>query len=271
MMLQTTLVLVCLLGTSLSLPMRIGILASNSNEILRFNGLTLATLGQTQMQGSPMFPPYVFQQQPELMYTPQVVNLNPQIGSPFGPQGPQFMYPNQGTQQQFVYPPNQGNQQQFVYPPNQGSQPLNPVYLPNNQQDQLGPLAPNAPSGPQQPQNPVQMTPQFQYPMYVYPQQQPNMQGYPYYVYPQRNQVIQPNQGQVNQLNQPNQQTPLDRTTQKPQLPLQQSFQPNAPVDKTRQVMTQKETFTSPPENRGDAVGPGIDEGHSNFPFLFEP
>ncbi|XP_030207291.1 ataxin-2 homolog [Gadus morhua] len=201
MMLQTTLVLVCLLGTSLSLPMRIGILASNSNEILRFNGLTLATLGQTQMQGSPMFPPYVFQQQPELMYTPQVVNLNPQIGSPFGPQGPQFMYPNQGTQQQFVYPPNQGNQQQFVYPPNQGSQPLNPVYLPNNQQDQLGPLAPNAPSGPQQPQNPVQ--------------------GYPYYVYPQRNQVIQPNQGQVNQLNQPNQQTPLDRTTQKPQLPLQ--------------------------------------------------
>ncbi|XP_059902617.1 proline-rich proteoglycan 2 isoform X1 [Gadus macrocephalus] len=261
MMLQTTLVLVCLLGTSLSLPMRIGILASNSNEILRFNGLTLATLGQTQMQGSPMLPPYVFQQQPELMYTPQVVNLNPQIGSPFGPQ---FMYPNQGTQQQFVYPPNQG------------SQPLNPVYLPNNQQDQLGPLAPNAPSGPQQPQNPVQMTPQFQYPVYGYPQQQPNMQGYPYYLtpfgYPQRNpMVMQPNQGQVNQLNQPNQQTPLDRTTQKPQLPLQQSFQPNAPVDKTRQVMTQKETFTSPPENRGDAVGPGIDEGHSNFPFLFEP
>ncbi|CAL8288345.1 unnamed protein product [Arctogadus glacialis] len=232
MMLQTTLVLVCLLGTSLSLPMRIGILASNSNE------------------GSPMLPPYVFQQQPELMYTPQVVNLNPQIGSPFGPQ---FMYPNQGTQQQFVYPPNQG------------SQPLNPVYLPNNQQDQLGPLAPNAPSGPQQPQNPVQMTPQFQYPVYGYPQQQPNMQGYPYYMppygYPQRNpMVMQPNQGQVNQLNQPNQQTPLDRTTQKPQLPLQ-----------TRQVMTQKETFTSPPENRGDAVGPGIDEGHSNFPFLFEP
>ncbi|CAL8332698.1 unnamed protein product [Lota lota] len=256
MMLPTTLALVCLLGTSLSLPVQIGILASNSNEILRFNGLTLATLGQTQMQGSPMFPPYIFQQQPELLYTPQVVNLNPQMGGPFGPQGPQFMYPNQGTQQQFLFPPNQGNQ------------PQNPVFLPNGQQDQLGPLDPNAPLGPQQPQNPVQMTPQFQYPVYGYPQQ-PSVQGYPYYLppygYPQRNpMVLQPNQGQVNQ------QT-LDRTTQKPQLPLQQSFQPNIPVDKTRLGMTQKETFTSPPENRGDAVGPGIDEGHSNFPFLFEP
>ena len=92
-----------------------------------------------------MLPPYVFQQQPELLFTPQVVNLNPQIGGPFGPQGPQFVFPNQGTQQQFLYPPNQG------------SQPLNPVFLPNNQQDLLGPLDPNAPLGPQQPQNPVQV------------------------------------------------------------------------------------------------------------------
>ena len=51
----------------------------------------------------------------------------------------------------------------------------------------------------------------------------PSPQGYPYYLppygYPQRNPMVQqPNQGQVNQFNQ---QTPPDRTTQKPQLPLQ--------------------------------------------------
>ncbi|KAJ3614324.1 hypothetical protein NHX12_017898 [Muraenolepis orangiensis] len=222
--------------------LQIGILASNSNEILRLNGLTLATLGQTQMQGSPMLPPYIFQQQPEVLFTPQMVNLNPQIGGPFGPQGPQFLFPT-----------NQGNQQQLNL---------------NGQQDQLGPLDPTVPLGPQQPQNPVQMIPQFQYPMYGYPQL-PRMQGYPYYLspygYPQRNSmVLQPNQGQMNQ-------QILDRTTKKPQLPLQQAFQPNVQVDKTRLAMTQRETFTSPPDNRGDAVGPGVDEGHSNIPFLFEP
>ncbi|KAK0135188.1 hypothetical protein N1851_028995 [Merluccius polli] len=167
------------------------------------------------LQGSPMLPPYIFQQQPEVLFTPQVVNLNPQIGGPYGPQGPQFMFP-----------PNQGNQQPH----------LNPVILPNGQQDQLGPLDPNTATGPMQPMqpmqphNPVQMIPQFQYPVYGYPQQ-PKMQilqwplfpqGYPYYLspygYPQRNpMMLQPNQGQVNQVNQ----QALERTTQKPQLPLQ--------------------------------------------------
>ena len=91
------------------------------------------------LQGSPMLPPYIFQQQPEVLFTPQVVNLNPQIGGPFGPQGPQFMFPT-----------NQGNQQPH----------LNPVILPNGQQDQLGPLDPNTATGPMQPMqphNPVQV------------------------------------------------------------------------------------------------------------------
>ncbi|CAL8328941.1 unnamed protein product [Merluccius merluccius] len=143
--------------------------------------------GQPFAQGSPMLPPYIFQQQPEVLFTPQVVNLNPQIGGPYGPQGPQFLFP-----------PNQGNQQPH----------LNTVILPNGQQDQLGPLDPNTATGPMQPMQPMQ----------------PHnpVQGYPYYLspygYPQRNpMMLQPNQGQVNQVNQ----QALERTTQKPQLPLQ--------------------------------------------------
>nr|XP_055062602.1 uncharacterized protein odam [Misgurnus anguillicaudatus] len=67
---------------------QIGIIASNSNEILRFNGLgglTLAGvgLGQGQViqaQGTSFLPPFLFQQQP-----PQVLNFNPSVPGPFLP------------------------------------------------------------------------------------------------------------------------------------------------------------------------------------------
>ncbi|KAL7403754.1 hypothetical protein ABVT39_004699 [Epinephelus coioides] len=213
---------------------QIGIIASNSNELLRLNGLTFATLGQTQ--ASSLIPQYVLQQQqPEVLLTPQVVNLNPQVTGPFGPQGPQLFLPNQGNQ-------------------------LTPVILPNGQQEQLGPPQdPNNPTIPQQAQNPVQMFPNFQYPSYGYPQF-PRQQGFPYFLppygYPQQRNtaVLQPNNGQQK----------LERTTQRPQLPLQQASQPKVQTER-------KETTTIPPDPRGDTSGPGVDEGRSNFPFLFEP
>ncbi|AWP05560.1 Hypothetical protein SMAX5B_011589 [Scophthalmus maximus] len=227
--------------TTVDTQVQIGILASNSNEILRLNGLTLAALGQTQ--GSSVFPQFVLQQQqqPEVLFTPQVLNFNPQVAGPFGPQGPQLLLPNQGNQ-------------------------LTPMLFPNGQQELLGPAQdPNAPNGPQQAQNPVQMFPHFQYPAYGFPQF-PRQQGFQYFVpsygYPQQRNavVLQPNNGQQN----------LDRTTQRPQLPLQAS-QPKVPTERTRPLGTQRESTTIPPDPRGDAPGPGIDEGHSNFPFLFEP
>uniref|UniRef100_A0A3B4T8U9 Odontogenic, ameloblast associated n=1 Tax=Seriola dumerili TaxID=41447 RepID=A0A3B4T8U9_SERDU len=219
MELQSALLLVCLLRTSFALPVQIGIIASNSNEILRLNGLTLAALGQTQ--ASLILPQYVLQQQqPEVLFTPQVVNLNPQMAGPFGPQGPQLLLPTQGNQ-------------------------VTPMLVPNGQQEQLGPPQdPNAPNVPQQAQNPMQMFPQFQYPAYGFPQF-PRHQGFPYFVpsygYPQQRNtvVLQPNKGQQN----------LERTTQRPQLPLQ-----------TWPLGTQKESTTIPPDPRGDTSGPGIDE-----------
>ncbi|XP_029995555.1 uncharacterized protein odam isoform X2 [Sphaeramia orbicularis] len=240
---QLAFLLTCLIRTSFGLPVQIGILASNSNEILRLNGLTLAALGQTQ--GSSILPQFVLQQQqPEVLLTPQVVNLNPQVAGPFGPQGPQVLFPTQGNQ-------------------------LPPVLIPNGQQEQLGPPQdPNSPNIPQQAQNPVQMFPQFQYPAYGFPQL-PRQQGFPYFVPPygypqQRNTVVlPPNNGQVIQPN-------LERTTQRPQLPLQAS-QPKVQTDRTWSLGTHKESTTIPPDPRGDTSGPGVDEGHSNFPFLFEP
>ncbi|KAM9856835.1 uncharacterized protein odam isoform 2-T2 [Aulostomus maculatus] len=221
MKLQSALLVACLFRTSFALPVQIGILASNSNEILRLNGLTLATLGQTQ---------YVLQQQPpEVLLTPQVVNLNPQVTGPFGPQGPQLLVPTQGHQ---------------------------PVIIPNGQQEQQ--LDPNAPTVPQVAQNPVQMFPQFQFPAYAFPHL-PRQQGFAYFMppygYPQQRSpvVLQPNKAQHN----------LERTTQRPQLPLQQASQPKLQTDK-------KDSTTLPPDPRGDTFGPGMDEGHS-FPFLFEP
>ncbi|XP_020351667.1 odontogenic ameloblast-associated protein-like [Oncorhynchus kisutch] len=239
---QTVTVLVCLLGASLSLPIyqqQIGILASNSNEILRLNGLTLTGVGfgQTQMQASPFMPQYVIQQQPELGL-PQMVNFNPQVGGPFGPQ---MMFPTQGNQ-------------------------LPSILYANAQQEQPGaPQDPNNPNNPQQPHNPAQGVPQFPqyYPSFSFPQQ-PRMQGYPYYMsygYPN---YLQPNQNNgQNQLN-------LEKTPQKPQLPLQQAAQPQAP-GKTWPKGFQTEAANPPPDHRGDTVDPGVDEGRPNFSFLFEP
>ncbi|XP_058497544.1 uncharacterized protein odam [Solea solea] len=239
--LKTACLLVCLLRTSFALPLQIGIIASNSNEILRLNGLTLAALAQAQA-GS-ILPQYVLQQQqPEVLLTPQMVNFNPQMSGPFGPQGTQLLFPTHGNQ-------------------------LTPMFVPNGQQEQLGPsLDPNAPLVPQQAQNPMQMFPQFQYPGYGFPQF-PRQQGFQYFMpsygYPQQRNtvVLPPNNGQQN----------LERTTQRPQLPLQQASQPKVQTERTWPVGTHKEATTIPPNPRGDASGPGIDEGNSNFPFLFEP
>uniref|UniRef100_UPI0037E76E67 uncharacterized protein odam n=1 Tax=Semicossyphus pulcher TaxID=241346 RepID=UPI0037E76E67 len=230
---QTTLLLVCLFRTSFALPVQIGIIASNSNEILRLNGLTLAALGQAQ--GSSLLPQFVLQQQPDVLLTPQLVNFNPQMAGPFAPQGPQLFLPSQGNQ-------------------------LTPVIVSNGQQEQLGPPQdPNAPNVPQQAQNPVQMFPAFHYPSYGFPQF-PRQQGFPYFMppygYPQQRNtaVLQPN----------NAQQTLERTTHRPQLPLQQASKPKVQTEKVKST-------TIPPDPRGDASGPGVDEGHSNFPFLFEP
>uniref|UniRef100_A0A3Q4H6V6 Odontogenic, ameloblast associated n=1 Tax=Neolamprologus brichardi TaxID=32507 RepID=A0A3Q4H6V6_NEOBR len=207
MKLHTALLLICLFRTSFALPVQIGIIASNSNETLF-------------LQGSSILPQFVLQQQqPEVLLTPQVVNLNPQVAGPFGPQGPLLV-------------PNQGNQ-------------FTPMFFPNGQQEQLGPQPdPNNPNIPQQAQNPMQMFPQFQYPSYRFPQFH-RPQGFPYFVpaygYPQQrnNAGLQPNNGQQN----------LERTTQRPQLPLQ-----------TWPLGSKKESATVPPDPRGDASGPGVDE-----------
>ncbi|XP_067298759.1 protein transport protein SEC31 [Pseudorasbora parva] len=96
---------------------QIGIIASNSNEVLRLNGLTLASLGLGPAQGTQFFSPYLFQQQP-----PQVLNFNPAMQGPFFP--PQI---------------NQLNPAQL--PPLQQEQPI-PGFGPNN-----GVPAQNAPPG----------------------------------------------------------------------------------------------------------------------------
>ncbi|MED6276544.1 hypothetical protein AMECASPLE_011364, partial [Ameca splendens] len=239
MKLQSALLVICLLRSSLALPVQIGLIASNSNEILRLNGLTLAALGQAQ--GS-ILPQYVLQQQtPEILLTPQVLNLNPQLAGPFGPQGPQLLLPNQGN-------------------------PLTPMLIPNGQQEQLGPQQdPNNPNIPQQAQNPVQMYPQLQYPSFGFPQLH-RQQSYSYFVprygfAQQRNTGVLPNNGQQNQ----------ERTTQRPQLPLQQGSKTQLQTEKTWPAGTQKESTTVPPDPRGDATGTGTDEGNGSFPFLFEP
>uniref|UniRef100_A0A3B3BNZ3 Odontogenic, ameloblast associated n=1 Tax=Oryzias melastigma TaxID=30732 RepID=A0A3B3BNZ3_ORYME len=180
-------------------------------QILRLNGLTLAALGQAQ--ASSLLPQLVLQQ-PDLLLTPQMVNFNPQLAGPFGPQGPQLLLPNQGGQ-------------------------VTSVLLPNGQQEQLGPQQdPNNPNIPQQAQNPMQMYPSYQYPSFGFPHL-PRQQGFRYFVpsygYPQQRNpaMLQPNNGQQN----------LDRTTQRPQLPLQ-----------TMPAGTQKESSTVPPDPRGDAT-----------------
>ncbi|KAJ0050942.1 hypothetical protein NL108_009938, partial [Boleophthalmus pectinirostris] len=140
---QVAVLLACLLRTSFGLPVRCKTKTMDRITIWTLEKLILLAL---ITQATSLLPPFVLQQQqPEVLLTPQVVNLNPQVAGPFGPQGPQVLLPSQGNQ-------------------------LTPVILPNGQQEQLGPQDPNAPNVPQQAQNPVQMYPQFQYPAYAYPQ-----------------------------------------------------------------------------------------------------
>ncbi|CDQ76394.1 unnamed protein product [Oncorhynchus mykiss] len=166
MKLQTVTVLVCLFGASLSLPLyqqQIGILASNSNEILRFNGLTLTGVGfgQTQMQASPFMPQYG-NQLPPVLYTnaqqehpgaPQDPN-NPNIQ--INPQQPQN--PAQGVPQFPQYYPSfsfsqQPRMQGYPYYTSYGY----PNYPQPNQNNQVnGQNQQNSEKTPQKPQLPLQ-------------------------------------------------------------------------------------------------------------------
>uniref|UniRef100_A0A3Q3VZW2 Uncharacterized protein n=1 Tax=Mola mola TaxID=94237 RepID=A0A3Q3VZW2_MOLML len=174
-----------------ALQVQIGIIASNSNEILRLNGLTLAALGQTQ--ASSILPQFVLQpQQSEVLLAPQLVNLNPQIAGPFNPQVPQLFLPNQANQ-------------------------FTPMLIPNGQPEQLGPPQDtNHANGPQQALNPVQMFPHFQYQSYGYPLF-PRQQGFGYFVPP----YGYPQQGNAAVMPPNSDQQVLERPAEKPQLPLQ--------------------------------------------------
>ncbi|XP_056312728.1 protein transport protein SEC24 [Danio aesculapii] len=80
---QATFSMAALLSICTCVPIyqpQIGLIASNSNEILRLNGLTLAGMGLGPAQGSPFFSPFLIQQQP-----PQVLNFNPGMQGPFLP------------------------------------------------------------------------------------------------------------------------------------------------------------------------------------------
>ncbi|GAA6080170.1 U1 small nuclear ribonucleoprotein C isoform X1 [Tachysurus ichikawai] len=173
MKLQTFILLTVLLSFCSSAPIlrqQLGIIASNSNEIVRLPGLTLTGmgLGQTQVQGSPFLTPFLIQSQPELLLPPQVLNLGPQFPGPF-------------------LPPQQ-NLPPFLFPSLQQEQPT-------------GPINPNNPIPPPNGQDPVQVqVPQF----FPFPQV-PGGQGFPYYYmnygFPQRNTMFNhlPNQNTANQ------------------------------------------------------------------------
>ncbi|XP_026852144.1 uncharacterized protein odam [Electrophorus electricus] len=142
----------CCTGAPILQP-QLGIIASNSNEILRINGLTLSGLGLGQAQGMPFLPPFLIQQQPDILLPPQLVNFGAQVPGP-------FLTPQQNQ--------------------------LPPVMLLPSQQEQ--PTAPLNPNNPTLPQNPAQGVPQF----YPYPQGTGG-QGFPYYLtygFPLRNTLV---------------------------------------------------------------------------------
>ncbi|KAL2097483.1 hypothetical protein ACEWY4_006690 [Coilia grayii] len=202
---------------------QLGIVASNSNEILRLGGVTLTGIGMGQPQGTAFVNPFL---QPNVIMPPQVLNFNPQAPNPFlPPQGTPGLLPNQANQL-------------LPYP-----------YAPAQQELPTGAVDPNTQ---QLPQIPAQVMPQY-YPSMPFPQGRGG-QGYPYYMsygYPQRNTavVVQPNPN--------NNQQNIERTTQKPQLPIQN---PGKGGDILK--------ATSPPDNRGDIPGPVIEEGYPSFSFL---
>ncbi|KAG7314232.1 hypothetical protein KOW79_022728 [Hemibagrus wyckioides] len=123
--------------TGAILRQQLGIIASNSNEIVRLPGLTLTGmgLGQAQVQGSPFLSPFLIQSQPELLLPPQVLNLGPQVPGPF-------------------LPPQQ-NLPSFILPSYQQEQPT-------------GPINPNNPAPPPNSQDPFQGFPYYM--SYGFPQ-----------------------------------------------------------------------------------------------------
>lgn len=137
-------VLLSLCSAAPILQPRIGIIASNSNEILRLNGITLAGMGMGmgvgQAQGTPLFSPFLIQPQADILLPPQILNFGAQV--PF-------------------LPPQQNQLPQVLIPPNPQEQPT--ALNPNN---------------PQLNQNPGQMVPQF----LPFPQGTGGQQGFPYYL-----------------------------------------------------------------------------------------
>uniref|UniRef100_A0AAR2J1Y9 Apin n=1 Tax=Pygocentrus nattereri TaxID=42514 RepID=A0AAR2J1Y9_PYGNA len=111
MKLQVTVPLAVLLSVCTSAPIlqpRLGIIASNSNEVLRVNGITLAGVGMGQAQGAPFLSPFLIQTQPEILLPPQFLNFGPQLPGPFLPpqQNHAPMPPNQQEQQTALNPNN---------------------------------------------------------------------------------------------------------------------------------------------------------------------
>ncbi|XP_053086982.1 cleavage and polyadenylation specificity factor subunit 6 [Pangasianodon hypophthalmus] len=235
MKLQTFIFLAVLLSFCSAVPIlrqQLGIIASNSNEIVRLPGLTLSGvgLGQTRVQGTPFLSPFLIQPQPDFLLPPQVVNFGPQVPG-------QFLPPQQNL------PP-------LLLPPQQN---LPPFLLPSLQQEQpTGPINPNNP--PPNTQDPAQVVPQY----FPFPQA-PGGQGFPYYMsygFPPRNTLLKvpPNQNTANQ-NAANQ-NPVGPTI------VPQPAQNNGKV-------LEPWRMTPPPDNRGDRPGRGV-EGDPAFPF-FQP
>ncbi|KAJ8335849.1 hypothetical protein SKAU_G00391910 [Synaphobranchus kaupii] len=228
----------CVLGACTAIPIyqQFGILASNSNELLRLNGLTFSGVGFGQAQTASFLPPYMIQQGADIG-----LPFNTQVAGPFLPQNPSIMLPT-------------------------GGNPLNPVLFPPGQQEQpqgaQGPQGPQDPNAAQQPKVPSQMVPGY-YPTMPFGQR-PGGQRYPYYYYryPQGNpnMVLQPTQG-FNQMN-------LEQTTQLPQLPLQVS-QTQGQLEAVH--VTESRTSAPPPDRHGDTPKTGLEDGRSGFSFLFEP
>ncbi|XP_064193991.1 uncharacterized protein odam [Anguilla rostrata] len=188
MKLHTVIAFACFMGACTAIPIQLGIIASNSNELLRLNPLAFSGVGFGQAQTASFLPPYLIQQGADIG-----LPFNTQMAGPFLPQNPSMVVPT-------------------------GGNPLNPVlYPPGQQEPPQGAQGPQDPNAPQQPKAPSQMVPGY-YPTMPFGQRLGG-QRYPYYYYrypqPNPNMVLQPTQG-VNQMN-------YEQTTQTPQLPLQVS------------------------------------------------
>ncbi|XP_076852195.1 uncharacterized protein odam [Brachyhypopomus gauderio] len=121
MKLLTLFPLAALLSSCIAAPIlqtQLGIIASNSNEIVRLNGLTLSGLGLGQAQGTQFLSPFLIQQQPDMLLPPQVLNFGPQVPGPFLP-------PQQNQVPPVLLPPSQQEQPTASFIPN------NPTLLQN--------------------------------------------------------------------------------------------------------------------------------------------